>query len=167
MQEALCVFATLGMVLLCAGCLETAADWDQAGVTHHTMGRYEEAVAAFDKALSLDPQYAVAWRDRGLSLALLARANESEESFARAIALSPGDASVHYYQALARNATGNREGALQSLEKAVSIQPRSRDEGISLHGYLTYQGQLLTLDGRHEEANTSYRRAQEILMSTI
>jgi tetratricopeptide (TPR) repeat protein len=167
MQKTVFVLAALGMLLLGAACVESAADWDRAGVTHHTMGRYEEAVAAFDRALSIDPQYATAWRDRGLSLALLARANESEESFAKALAISPGDASIPYYQALARNATGNRAGALQSLEKAVSIQPRSRDEGISLHEYLTYQGQLLTLEGRHDEANVSYRRAHEILMSTI
>ena len=98
----------LVFIICSAGCVTTAEEWNQRGETHHTMGRYEEAVAAFDQAISLDPDYSEAWKNRGLSLALLGRTHESGESFARAIALNPLDNEIFYYQSLSRNHSGNR-----------------------------------------------------------
>jgi tetratricopeptide (TPR) repeat protein len=167
MQKASLGLLILFLLLLSAGCTTGAEEWYQRGETHHTMGRYEEAVAAYDRAVAIDPGYAGAWRNRGLTLSLLKKVNESEESFSRALCLAPGDASIYYYQALARNESGDRAGALESLDRAVSIPPRSRDEGITLHGCLMFQGSLLSLEGRSEEANVSYRRAHEVMMSTI
>lgn len=167
MHGALPIVVVMGLLLVGAGCVTTAGDWNQKGVTDHTLGRYGEAVGDFDQALALDPGYAAAWKNRGLSLAMLGKKNESEESFARAIALAPDDAGVHYYQALARNVTGDRPGALESAGRAVAISPRSRDEGITLHSALTFQGDLLVLEGRHDEANLSYQKAHQVLMSTI
>lgn len=156
----------LGLVLA-AGCLTPAEEWNERGVTHHAMGRYEEAVDAFDQAVVLDPNLTVAWRNRGLSMALLGRTDESEASFSRALYLAPEDAETWYYQALARKTTGNRSGALESLERAVSLPPRSRDEGITLHSCLMLQGDILTDTGRPDEANISYRKAHEVMMSTL
>jgi tetratricopeptide (TPR) repeat protein len=166
-RKAFPVLLILVLLLVAAGCITTAEDWNQRGETHHTMGRYEEAVAAFDQAIAIDPGYAEAWRNRGLSLALLGRVNESETSFSKAISLDPDDASIYYYQALSRNATGNRAGALESLDRAVSIRPQSRDQTITLHSSLLLQGDLLFLDGRIAEANLSYQKAHEVMMSTI
>jgi tetratricopeptide (TPR) repeat protein len=153
-----------------AGCLGLsigADEWNERGETHHAVGEYGEAIAAFDRAIEIDPRHEGAWRNRGLTLSLLNRSSESEESFVRAIAIDAGDAETYRYQALARNATGDRAGALFSLEKAVAIEPRSRDGAITLVSSLQFQGDLLTLEGRHEEANASYRRAHDVMMSTM
>ena len=111
----------LVFIICSAGCVTTAEEWNQRGETHHTMGRYEEAVAAFDQALSLDPDYSEAWKNRGLSLALVGRTDESGESFVRAITLDPGDSEIFYYQALSRNSSGNRSAALESLDAAIAL----------------------------------------------
>ena len=160
----------VGVLLIGCGCIslsESADEWNSRGETHHTMGRYEEAVTAFDRAIAIDPDHEGAWKNRGLSLAMLNRTSESEESFVRAIAIDPNDAEVFYYQALARNATGDRAGALDSIERAVAIAPTSRDEAITLFSSLQFQGDLLSLEGRHEEANRSYARAHEVMQRTI
>lgn len=154
-------------LLLAAGCLTTSEEWNQRGETHHAVGRYEEAVAAFDQAIAADPGNVEAWRNRGLSLALLGRIEESEASFARALALGPGSIETYYYQAISRNATGNWMGALESLEKATAISPRDRDQAITLSQALLMRGNLLSLENRTEEANVSYRRAHEVMMSTL
>ncbi len=167
MQKASLFLLILVLFLLTAGCTTEAEEWYQRGEMHHTMGRYEEAVAAYDKAVALDPGYDEAWRNRGLTLSLLGRSNESEDSFSHALSLSPEDVSIYYYQALARNETGNRAGALESLERAVSLSPKSRDEAMDLNICLMYQGDLLSQEGRIDEANVSYRRAHEVMMSTI
>lgn len=155
------------LALIFAGCTSDVKGWYQQGESHLMKDRYEEAVAAYDQAIALDQGYAEAWSRRGLTLALLGKANESEDSFSQAISLAPEDAEIYYNQAHARNQTGNRAGALASLDRAVSIQPRSRDEAITLHTCLMYQGDLLTLEGRGDEANVSYQRAHEVMMSTI
>ena len=160
----------VGVLLIGCGCLsfsDSADEWNSRGETHHTMGRYDEAVTAFDRAIAIDPGFEDAWKNRGLSLALPNRTSESEESFVRAIAIDPDDAATFYYQALARNATGDRAGALASIERGVAIAPMSRDDAITLFSSLQFQGDLLSLEGRHEEADRSYARAHEVMQSTI
>ncbi len=160
----------VGVLLIGCGCIslsESADEWNSRGETHHTMGRYEEAVTAFDRAIAIDPDHEGAWKNRGLSLAMLNRTSESEESFVRAIAFDPTDAKVFYSQALARNATGDRAGALASIERGIAIAPTSRNDAITLFSSLQFQGDLLTLEGRHEEANRSYARAHEVMQRTI
>ena len=155
------------LVILSTGCITSSAEWNQRGGTHHTMGRYEEAVAAFDQAVAADPGNSEAWKNRGLSLALLGRFSESEESFARAISLNPGDNEVFYYQALSRNVTGNRTGALASLDQAAAIPPRDRDQAITLFRVLILKGDLLTMENRSEDAIVAYRKAHEVMMTMI
>ena len=160
----------VGVLLIGCGCIslsESADDWNNRGETHHTMGRYEEAVTAFDRAIAIDSKHEAAWKNRGLSLAMLNRTSDSEESFARAIAIDPTDAEVFYYQALARNATGDRPGALASIGRSVAIAPTSRDGAITLFSSLQFQGDLLSREGRNDEANRSYARAHEVMRSTI
>lgn len=167
MQPVSLVLLILVLFLLSAGCTTEAEGWYQQGEAHLMKDRYEEAVAAYDQAIALDQGYAKAWSRRGLALSLLGKVTEAEDSFSRAISLAPEDAEIFYNQAHARNETGNRAGALESLEQAVSIQPGSRDEAITLHTSLMYQGHLLTLEGLGEQANVSYQRAHEVMMSTI
>jgi tetratricopeptide (TPR) repeat protein len=131
------------------------------------MGRYEEAVAAYDQAVSLDPSFGKAWRNRGLSLALLNRTTEAEVSFQKALLIDPNDMEALYYQSLSRSYAGNPAGALESLDKTIAVRPKNRDDAITLTQAWTLQGDILTKLGRMEEANQSYRKAHETMMSTI
>jgi tetratricopeptide (TPR) repeat protein len=156
--------------LVTAGCLNNAAearDWTEKGEAEHVMGRYEEAVLAFDQAVTIDPGYGRAWRDRGLSLALLNRTTEAEESFQKALLIDPQDMEALYYQALSRSHAGNIPGALESSQRVIAIPPKNRDDAITLTQAWTLQGNILTKLGRIEEANQSYRQAHETMMSTI
>jgi len=168
---AISIFLVLSIFISTAGCLifprENAEDYNQAGETHHAMGRYEEAVAAYDKALVLDPSFGKAWRNRGLSLAMLNRTADAEESFEKALAIDPGDLEALYFQALSRSRAGDRQGALQSLDRAVAIPPENRDEAIVLFQEWKLRGDLLSEAGRLDDANVSYRMAHEVMMSTI
>jgi tetratricopeptide (TPR) repeat protein len=156
--------------LITAGCLNPAADareWNTKGETDHMMGRYEEAVAAYDQAVTIDPSFGKAWRNRGLSLALLNRTTEAEVSFQKALSIDPNDMEALYYQSLSRSYAGNPQGALESLDKTIAVSPKNRDDAITLTEAFTLQGDILTKLGRMEEANQSYRRAHETMMSTI
>jgi Flp pilus assembly protein TadD, contains TPR repeats len=166
MQKLFPAFLILTLLIIATGCVTTAEEWNQRGKTHHTMGRYEEAVAAYDQAIAINPENGEAWRNRGLSLSMLGRVNESEESFARALAINQDDAGAYYYQALARNATGNRSGAFESLDRAIAIPPKDKDQTITLFLSLMLKGNLLALENRSDEANVSYRMANRVMMGT-
>jgi tetratricopeptide (TPR) repeat protein len=164
------IILALLVSLLAAGCLNTAADareWNTKGETDHVMGRYEEAVAAYDKAVSLDPSFGKAWRNRGLSLSLLNRTTEAEESYEKALKIDPKDMEALYYQALSRSHAGNDQSALDSLNRTIAVSPKNRDDAITLTQAWTFKGDLLTKQGRIEEANQSYHQAHETMMSTI
>ncbi len=69
------------LFFLSCGCLDNLDEsraWNAKGEAYHDLGRYEEAVAAFDHAVALDPKNGVAWRNRGLSLSQLNRSAEAE-----------------------------------------------------------------------------------------
>jgi predicted negative regulator of RcsB-dependent stress response len=62
---------------------------------------------------------------------------------------------------------GDTPGALGSLDHAVAIRPENRDDVMVLNQAWSFRGDLLTAEGRTEEANASYRQAHELLMSTL
>jgi len=54
-----------------AGSAEAPPDavaWKEKGDALDRLGRYEEALAAYDRALALRPDYADAWRNKGAAL---------------------------------------------------------------------------------------------------
>ncbi|KAB8334815.1 tetratricopeptide repeat protein, partial [Scytonema tolypothrichoides VB-61278] len=64
-----------------------AEDWLEQGRCLNGLKRYEEALASFDKAISLDPSFAKAWGRRGQSLNNLKRYEEALACLDKAISL--------------------------------------------------------------------------------
>ncbi len=57
--------------------------------------RLEEALAAYDEAVAVEPSFAAAWLNRGLVLRRLGRHEAQIRSFLRAAELEPGNPSAH------------------------------------------------------------------------
>jgi len=57
------------------------------------LGREEDAVASYDKALEIEPRSAATWFNRGNSLDALGRSVEAAESYRRFIDLATPDLS--------------------------------------------------------------------------
>ena len=53
------------------------------------LGRHEEALASYDRAVELDPRYALVWFYRGNALAALGRHEAALASYDRAVELNP------------------------------------------------------------------------------
>jgi Flp pilus assembly protein TadD len=47
-------------------------------------GKYNDTIKAFDKAIEIEPQYALAWYNKGVALKLLDRTTEADAAFAKA-----------------------------------------------------------------------------------
>jgi serine/threonine protein kinase len=71
---------------------QSAVFWSNRGGSLCSLGRFEEAIACFDKALALEPEYGHALSNKGVVLYSLGRNRESLQSFERALQIDPSDA---------------------------------------------------------------------------
>ena len=70
--------------------MDEAKKWFSEGVTLFEKGDYRRAIAAFDKAIAIDPTVAEVWNNRGLALIQTEQYQESLRSIDKAISLHPG-----------------------------------------------------------------------------
>ena len=62
------------------------------GIALRDLGRFEEALAACDRAIEIDPRHAVAHTNRGNALRDLGRFEEALAAYDRAIEIDPRNA---------------------------------------------------------------------------
>jgi tetratricopeptide (TPR) repeat protein len=86
-------------------------------------GRDEAAIAAYDRALAIDPRLAQAHNERGVSLHRLGRPQEALEAFDAAIALQPSDADAWNNRGNALHDLRRMAPALESLDTALRLRP--------------------------------------------
>ncbi len=123
---------------------------------------YEAAIACYDKALSIQPDYHQAWNNRGNALRNLGRYEEALTNFCEAIASYDKALSIQPDYHYAWNNRGNAlrnlgryEEAIASYDKALSIKPD--------YHYAWYnRGIVLGNLGRDEEEIASYDKVVEI-----
>jgi tetratricopeptide (TPR) repeat protein len=94
-------------------------------LAYNTQGSYQRALAAIDRALSLDPEQANAWNNLGLSLFALGNYAEAQSAFEEAVRLEPESAVYLNNLAAALREQDRLEEAQQVLLEEVL--PRSPD----------------------------------------
>ncbi len=92
------------------------------GDIYFRLGRYDEAIAEFEKARGLKPDVKTFF-NLGTSYYKAGRYEEAEVELKTAIELRPDFADAHYNLASALRALGRMDEAISELEKAVSYQP--------------------------------------------
>ncbi len=114
--------------------------------------RLDEAVAAYDRAIALDPAYVAAHYNRGNALRALGRFDEALAGYERALALQPGYMPALFARAAVFRELKRNEDALGSFERATALEPERAD---AWNG----RGNALMALGRPAEALASYDRA--------
>ena len=110
----------LALLIVLAGCggLSAAEVQNNAGVELHRLARYDEAVAAYDEALLIAPDLAVAYYNRGLIHARLQRFELAIVDYDEAISLEPRRPQPYRARALAFDAVGRRALAAADFGEA-------------------------------------------------
>jgi tetratricopeptide (TPR) repeat protein len=85
------------------------------------LGRYSEALEAFERAVELDPEDAFAHLQRGEALMELNRDGEALEAFERAVELDPEDAASHARRGASLSQLDRPEEALEAFEQAAEL----------------------------------------------
>jgi tetratricopeptide (TPR) repeat protein len=122
------------------------------GLALFSLGRYEEALSAFDAAIRLRPDDPDTLHMRGIVLSELARLEESLESFDSALLYRPEDPSILHNRGASLALLGRYEDALQMFETALRFYPEDAQ-------LLSSQGAALHALGRSAEALSSLQAA--------
>ena len=99
--------------------------WNNHGVALGKIQEYEKAVDSYNHAVELKPDYGDAWNNRGFALVQLNKYNEAIHSYQQATALKPNSYLIWYNQARCYSLHGQLDLALESLKKAIEIQPQA------------------------------------------
>ncbi len=102
----------------------------------------QEAVAAFEQALQLKPNHVVAMLSLAGALNALGKTSRSEEVLNRASRVAPLDADVWYQYGRLDAQLGRSDGALEKLQKAISLNPNLPGVYTNLAGVLAAAGQM-------------------------
>ena len=118
-------------------------------------GQIEEAIKAYQQAISINPQFAAAHHNLGVLLRRQGLLNEAIESYTRATAIQPDYVDAHYNLGNALLGLGNLDAAVASYHKALAIKPNFTQAYNNL-------GNVFSKLGKLEDAVTSYHQALAI-----
>jgi tetratricopeptide (TPR) repeat protein len=151
-------FAAVAVAVVFCNWPTVPRDWLRAvsenniAVALQAEGRYDEAVASYQRATTLRPDYAPAMNNLGTALRAAGHVNEAVSTYERALAAHADFPEAHYNLANALNDAGRRSEAIAHFETALAAMPASAD----VHNNL---GIALSAQGRADEAIAQFREA--------
>jgi Flp pilus assembly protein TadD len=122
------------------------------GLALEKRGRGEEAMAEFQEALRIRPNYIEAHNSLGLALSARGRLEEAMEHFREALRFDPGSIEAHNNLGIALDRRGRFQEAIAHYEQALRIDPSSPE----VHNNL---GISLARSGRTQEAIAQFQEA--------
>jgi Tfp pilus assembly protein PilF len=125
------------------------------GVIYSTTARGTLAMADFDEAIRLAPDFSGAYNNRANLLSRQGQSEAAERDYQSAIRSDPGNASAYNNYAWHHLDRGDYAGALPLAEEAVRLKP----QGASNHDTLAH---ALMGAGRPVEAEQSFAKAMEL-----
>jgi tetratricopeptide (TPR) repeat protein len=125
------------------------------GASLRRLGKEEEAIRYFDKALEIDPRCAMAWAGKGASLDSLDRIQDSLKCYDKALEINPRLSHVWNNKGISLARLNILDQALKCYEKALEIDPEF---------FVAWANKANALEGlgRTDEAITCYNRALQI-----
>jgi tetratricopeptide (TPR) repeat protein len=116
---------------------------------------YKDAIASFDQAVAIKPDFHEAWYNRGIAFANLAHYEDAIASFDQALAIKPEKHEAWNNRGNALHDLGRYEDAIASFDQALAIKPEK-------HEAWNNRGNALHHSGRYEDAVTSFDQAVAI-----
>ncbi len=122
----------------------------QKGVAFYDQKNYEEAIAAFDQAIRLDPNDNFAFNIKGLALYELGRNEEAIAAFDQAIRLDPNNSAAYNNKGASLDELGRGEEAIAAYDQAIWIDPNIsvvyNNEGDALYELKRYEEAIAAFD---------------------
>jgi Tfp pilus assembly protein PilF len=97
------------------------------GTVFGRAGRYQEALADFDKALSLDPNYAQAYSNRALVHRQMKKFDLALADYNRAIAIDANYEPAYLGRGMLYREQGQATPAFEDFNKAIALKPANKE----------------------------------------
>jgi tetratricopeptide (TPR) repeat protein/mono/diheme cytochrome c family protein len=142
----------------------SASAFYNLGSVRLLQGRRAEAMAAFDRAIEIDPLYANAHRARGITLYREGRLEDAAREYERAIQLAPDDVSAHHNFGVLSQAQGKLDDAIAHYRDALRLDGRKADSHYGLALAFKSQGDLREAVRHYREALQTVPDWPEVLI---
>ncbi len=109
---------------LADGDTEAATILHHRGLAYREMKNTEQALADYDRALSLNPAYVDAYFSRGLLYHKMDRTDAAIADYSRVIDLKPDHAEAFHNRGLLYQKTGTDHLAIRDYNQAIDLKPR-------------------------------------------
>ena len=103
----------------------TIGDWNDKGNSLFLLGRYQEALDAYGKALSIDPDRVNVSCNVGNMLGRLGRYQEALNTYDKALSIDPGSVCAWAGKGDILGNLGRNKDALEAYDNALSLDPAS------------------------------------------
>ena len=102
---------------------DSAIDCYNRGRAKHNLGQYEAAIADYDNAIRLKPNYALAYNNRGLAKYYLGQYEAAIADYDNAIRLKPNYVFAYNNRGLTKHDLGQYEAAIADYDNAIRLKP--------------------------------------------
>lgn len=119
-----------------------AQAWSQQTHALVGLGRFEEAVAAANRAVSVRPDYPEAWNNRSVALFYLRKYPEAIDSTEEALRLDGNNIQAWSNRGKFLRVAGDYKAALLAYEQAVKVAPNNAELWADRSVVLWYMGQV-------------------------
>jgi len=137
LEKAASATLAMGLVRPLAPPLEQAETWfERASEWDGDPARWEDAIEAYQRVVTIDPKYAAAWNNLGLLLHRLGRYDEGEAAYRSALAHDPRCREAAYNLGSLHEDRGFTEEAIADYRRALEVSPDYADAHFNLAGAL-------------------------------
>jgi tetratricopeptide (TPR) repeat protein len=127
----------------------------QQGLAAVAAGNLTQAIASFDRAIALDPQYFPAYIERGNVKDGMGDFDGAAADYTIAISIDPRSAAAYYNRGTVMSKSGNHQAAVSDYNMAIGIDPQYAQ------AYMNRGNELDDL-GNSAGAIDSYNRALQL-----
>ncbi len=141
---------------------ENAYAWNSKGIELGKLGKYQEAIACFDRALERNPRDEEALHNKGtilnnqgVALRRLGKYKEAIDCFDRALEINPKDGGAWFNKGIALRNLGKLQDAIACCDTSIELDPKNS---------VAWFVKALSEDkiGRGQDAAFSYKRFIEL-----